>query len=83
MRVQRERDKRKEKKRGVDSQLAEFLAELPGVRSNPADGVVAEVELLQSEQAVQPALTHFRQVVVVQLPADAHKHTHNEALYYI
>jgi len=27
------------------------------------------VELLQSQQAIQPALTHLRQVVVVQLPA--------------
>lgn len=58
----------------MDSQLAEFLAELPGVRSDPADGVVAEVELLQSQQAVQPAFTHLRQVVVVQLPAATHAH---------
>lgn len=65
-----------ERERKVDSQLAEFLAELPGVRSDPADGVVAEVELLQSQQAVQPALAHLRQVVVVQLPAGPHTHTH-------
>lgn len=55
-----------------DSQLAEFLAELPGLRSDPADGVVAEVELLQSQQSIQPALTHLCQVVVVQLPAGPH-----------
>lgn len=76
-----ERDNRDRKKR-VDSQLAEFLAELPGVRSNPADGVVAEVELLQSEQAVQPALTHLRQVVVVQLPAEADDHTQTHGETY-
>lgn len=58
----------------LDSQLGELLAELPGVRSDPADGVVGEVELLQSQQAVQPALIHLRQVVVVQLPAGPHKH---------
>lgn len=58
----------------MDSQLGELLAELPGVRSDPADGVVGEVELLQSQQAVQPALIHLRQVVVVQLPAGPHKH---------
>lgn len=60
---------------GRDSQLAELLAGLPGVRSYPADGVVAEVELLQSQEAVKPALTHLRQVVVVQLPAGP-QHTH-------
>lgn len=65
----------------VDSQLTEFLAELPGVRSDPADGIVAEVELLQSQQAVQPALTHLRQVVVVQLPAGPHTHTHKIRLH--
>lgn len=59
----------------LDSQLAEFLAELPGVRSDPADGVVAEVELLQSQQAVEPALAHLCQVVVVQLPAGPHTQT--------
>lgn len=59
----------------MDSQLGEFLAELPGVRSDPADAIVAEVELLQSQQAVQPALIHLRQVVVVQLPAGPHTHT--------
>lgn len=58
----------------LDSQLGKLLAELPGVRSDPADGVVGEVELLQSQQAVQPALIHLRQVVVVQLPAGPHKH---------
>lgn len=30
----------------LDLQLGELLAELPGVGSDPADGVVAEVELL-------------------------------------
>lgn len=69
------------KKKKVDSQLAELLAELPGVRSDPADGIVAEVELLQSQQAVQPDLTHLRQVVVVQLPASPHTHTH--ILHYV
>lgn len=54
---------------GGHSQLAEFLAGLPGVRSDPADGVVLEVEVLQRHEAVEPALTDLRQVVVVQLPA--------------
>lgn len=71
----RERGREEKILKKVDSQLAEFLAELPGVRSDPADGVVAEVELLQSQQAVQPAFTHLRQVVVVQLPAGPHTHT--------
>lgn len=62
-----------------DSQLRQLLAELPGVRLDPADGVVAEVELLQRQQAVQPALIHLRQVVVVQLPADTHTHTNTRA----
>lgn len=62
------------REKNLDSQLAEFLAEFPGVRSDPADAVVAEVELLQSQQAVQPAFTHLRQVVVVQLPAGPHTH---------
>lgn len=70
------REEREREKKKVDSQLAEFLAELPGVRSDPADGVVAKVELLQSQQAVQPALIHLRQVVVVQLPAGPHTHVH-------
>lgn len=52
----------------LDSQLVELLAELPGVGSDLADCVVAEVKLLQSQQAVQPPLVHLRQVVVVQLP---------------
>lgn len=47
------------------SQLRQLLAELPGIRLDPADCVVAEVELLQRQQAVQPALIHLRQVVVV------------------
>ncbi len=74
--VRREEQEGGGEKKKVDSQLAEFLAEFPGVRSDPADGVVAEVELLQSQQAVQPALTHLRQVVVVQLPAGPHTHTY-------
>lgn len=45
---------------------------------DPADGVVAEVELLQRQQAVQPALIHLRQVVVVQLPVGPHPHTHGQ-----
>lgn len=61
----------------MDSQLTEFLAELPGVRSDPADGVVAEVELLQSQQPVQPAFAHLRQVVVIQLPARINIHTYS------
>lgn len=32
--------------RCLDLQLGELLAELPGVGSDPADGIVAEVELL-------------------------------------
>lgn len=52
----------------MDSQLGKLLAELPGVGLDPADGVVAKVKLLQSQQAVQPPLVHLSQVVVVQLP---------------
>lgn len=63
-----ERERREEKKKeGTEveekkshSQLAEFLAELPGIGPNPADGVVSQVELLQRQQAVEPALTHLR-----------------------
>lgn len=62
-----------------DSQLSQLLAELPGVGLDPADGVVAEVELLQGQQPVQPALIHLRQVVVVQLPADTDTHTHSDS----
>lgn len=65
-----------EEEKEWDSQLRQLLAELPGVRLDPADGVMAEVELLQGQQAVQPALIHLRQVVVVQLPADTHTRTH-------
>lgn len=57
-----------ERQRGEEerhSQFRQLLAELPGIRLDPADGVVAEVELLQSQQAVQPALIHLCQVVVV------------------
>lgn len=59
----------------LDSQLGELLAELPGVSSDPADGVVAEVKLLQSQQAVQPPLVHLSQVVVFQLPEGRRKGT--------
>lgn len=51
----------------MDSQLGEFLAELPGIDSDFADAVVAEVKLLQSQQAVQPTLVHLSQIVIVQL----------------
>lgn len=77
-RVKREKQGGGGGEKNLDSQLTEFLAELPGVRSDPVDAVVAEVELLQSQQAVQPAFTHLRQVVVVQLPAGPHTHTHTE-----
>lgn len=70
----------KEKKK-VDSQLTEFRAGLPGVRFDLADGVVAEVELLQRQQAVQPAFANLCQVVVVQLPAHTHVHAHSETLF--
>ena len=48
------------RRKGSHSQLAELLAELPGVGPDPADGVVSKVKLLQSQQAVQPALAHLR-----------------------
>lgn len=55
---------------GFDSQLTELLARLPSVGPDPADGVLAQVELLQHQQAVQPALAHLRQVVVIQVPVE-------------
>lgn len=59
----------------MDSQLGKLLAELPGVDSDPADGVVAEVKLLQSQQAIQPPLLHVCQVVVVQMPGGSREGT--------
>jgi len=51
-----------------DSQRLEFLEELPGVGADDAHGVVAELQDPQHPQAVQPALAHLRQVVVLKLP---------------
>lgn len=61
--------------------MVERLAELPGVGADPADGVVGQVQLLQRQEPVEPALTHLRQVVVLQLPAiHTNTHTHTNVL---
>ena len=61
--------------RKPDSQLFELLEELPGVCSYDADGVLAELQDAQHPQAVQPALTYLRQVVVLQLSGGLRQHT--------
>ena len=57
-----------------DSQLFELLEELPGVGSYDADGVLAELQDTQHPQAIQPALTYLRQVVVLQLSGGYRQH---------
>lgn len=49
-------------------QLTEFLAKLPGIGADPADGVLAEVEVLQHKQAIQPASTNLCEIVMIQQP---------------
>lgn len=49
------------------SQFLQLLAELPGVWSDDADGVLAEPQHTQHVQAIQPAFVDLRQVVVLQL----------------
>lgn len=33
----------------------EFLAELPGIRADPVDGILTEMKFLQHQQTVKPA----------------------------
>lgn len=42
-----------------DLQLRKPLAELPRIWADPVNGVLANVELLQRPQSVQPALVYF------------------------
>lgn len=51
-------------------QLFQLLAELPGVRADRGDGVLADPQHTQCAQPIQPALVHLCQVVVLQLPAN-------------
>lgn len=48
-------------------QLAELLAELPGIWVDLADGILAEIKLLQHQQAIQPSFGYFCQIVKIQL----------------
>lgn len=46
-------------------QLAEFLAELPGILADPVDGILAQMKLPQHQQAVEPAFGDLSEVVMV------------------
>lgn len=46
-------------------QLAELLAELPGICADPADGILAQMKLPQGQQAVEPAFGDLCEVVMV------------------
>lgn len=52
------------------SQLLQLLAELPGVWSDDAHGVLVEAQHTQHAQAVQPTLVDLGKIVVLQLSAD-------------
>ena len=45
------------------------LAEAPAITVDPGDGVVAEMELVQSREAVERATVHLCQAVDLQVPA--------------
>lgn len=66
-----------------NSQLTEFLAELPGIRADPVDGILAEMKFLQHQQAIKPAFGNLCEVIMVQLPAMTIRIKAESKVYYL
>lgn len=59
---------------GLYSQLSELLAELPAIRIDVGDGVVAQKELKKSREPIQGTAVHFCKAVEVQVTGEEEKH---------